>query len=70
MGFTSLAAFNMASFCFQDDNLAIIGRGGTFVVEPSAFVLCEGRGLPTRCDHIDPVLTFGREDSERSSRQA
>ena len=21
-------------------------------------------------DHIDPVLTFGREDSERSSRQA
>ena len=50
MGFISLAAFHMASFCFPDANLAITGRGGMFVVEPSGFVLCEGRGLPTRCD--------------------
>ena len=39
----------MASFCFQVDNLAITGGGGAFIVEPSGFVLCEGRDLATRC---------------------
>ena len=38
------------------------------------YVKHAGKGMAIRhfmlSDHIDPVLTFGGEDSERSSRQA